>query len=765
MVCAQAENGTYIHDFWNARKLEKSDPEQAAGLYQQSMRGAADAGNADYALSAGQSAVEMIFRRGRIAEAGRIARTTLESADAANPTFMDRLQLRRAVLLGYVSKGMEIEGRPGEAMKVNRALAETLRGERVPVTGDGRPLTVDEVSTLKPELRNFGWRLINEDANLLDRCGRSVEAKAMLDHAAAIILASWPDGLPADGLYQFKVLAARAQITRFLGWHEEAITMQRRLVDQEAGNSGVKGSWLTLQINLLRNRSQWEGPSDEILAQARTIGERLKKSGEDRGTDRLMAKMEYDLKHSRESIEVMRRDIAKGAGLGDTLDALYAERDSLAAQAGLGEKDLDAGFVRLLSEMRATGSKCGEPTIYREYGAYLLDQQRPVEAAGMIAEALRLTHGFGWFLHEPALLRLLFDAKWACGDSTGAAGVVESLEQWLARHPDAPADRRLIAALTVASAQSLLGRSEAARVALARARELGAGLPEFKRRLLSPETEDLILVKPAAPPALGDKKLVAPMVQPMEVSSMAVPGHSARTRFTVFNPNAARLTGHWVVRGPAAQVGNDKMSVTFKAGADEGIVRLQSLLGASEAAELTVEFDPRPDVKTARARVVWEGTGIPAGREGAWDVTWDPSATGCVVLDASALQASPFRYVTLFHQLSIPGGGDGAMPFRLRSPQPLRLEYYDPATRQLLAVDANGNGDFTEIGDLYVRMSSGASGAMVPVPRDGNASTVEVLLFATNGSAVPFAGADGIVIEAEVFLNGAWTKQAENVLR
>ena len=169
-------------------------------------------------------------------------------------------------------------------------------------------------------------------------------------------------------------------------------------------------------------------------------------------------------------------------------------------------------------------------------------------------------------------------------------------------------------------------------------------------------------------------------------------------------------------------------------------------------------------VETAQVRVAWQNTGQTAGPAATWDVRWDPAATGSMVLDASSLEANPFRYVSLFHELAVPAGEDLGIPFRLRSPVPLRIEYYDSSSQHLLAIDANGNGDFTEPGDLHVRGPSGVAAAIVPVtPAAGNL-TVEVHVFTVDGQALP-SEPSSLLLVAEVYRDGAWVKEAEDILK
>ena len=175
-------------------------------------------------------------------------------------------------------------------------------------------------------------------------------------------------------------------------------------------------------------------------------------------------------------------------------------------------------------------------------------------------------------------------------------------------------------------------------------------------------------------------------------------------------------------------------------------------------------MDAAAGTAASEVRIAWRNAGKPAGEASLWDVSWDPAATGSVVLDASSLEAGPFRSVALFHELAVPAGESEGIAFRLRSPLPLRVEYYDSRSKELVAIDANGNGDFTEPGDLHVRGPSGVTAAILPVRPGKGGLTVEVHLFAADGHPLP-PGFPPLVLKTEVHRGGKWIMEAENTLR
>jgi hypothetical protein len=79
-------------------------------------------------------------------------------------------------------------------------------------------------------------------------------------------------------------------------------------------------------------------------------------------------------------------------------------------------------------------------------------------------------------------------------------------------------------------------------------------------------------------------------------------------------------------------------------------------------------------------------------------------------------------------------------------------------------VDANGNGDLSEEGDLHVVDASGVAAAWISTPPRGNRMRVELRLFSPAGAPLGLPP-PALLISAEVHQNGAWVLAADDVLR
>jgi len=766
--------GDHREEFREARKIEKSNPDGCVAGMTRCFRMAAEAGDHEYTIVGGLNACGILYRQNKKLEAGNLAREVIITLESIQPTSDLDVTMRRIQLFNFIESALLAEGKIGAALQSNRASAETIRGNKVRPDADGRPLALADIFKMEPIESGYGMGVIERHTRLLEMVGKSNEARQLLDDVAIWLGDNWQDRLSGTPkFYASKLLATRAQLLDFLGYKEEAIREQEKLLvamnsgDGEEGKINYTQSRLTLRINLLRNRSQWSGPTEEIMKEAREVAAVLRREPLDNNVDRQLANMEFDFKQSREPLDMLEENARKNRGLGDEFDATFADRDNLFARAKLGDPGLDPEFFALLKTVRSRGHKNSEPSLYREYGGYLVNQERAADAIPMFIEALRLTRTFGLDLHVPPLLGHLIGARLATGDSAGTRAALDELDEWIRTHRDAPAARRADAEVIRASTLFGLGDAAAARTAFNRAKEIGKDLPDYQKKDFNPEAERLLLAKVSSPPASGEPTVATakPLrVQPVELVSVAPPGQEGRTRFAVFNPTGSSLRGNFIITGPGAEVDATGKSARFDAGKIASTVKVARTLKAGEESTLIVSMASARSRQDSGVNVAWQNDGQAAGPESTWQVTWSESAKGSILLDAASIEANPFRSIALYHELSVPLGEATGIPFRLRSPVPLRFEYLDSNTGEIIAVDANGNGDFTEAGDIYIATTNGASSAVYPVIPGKNVLTAEIRIFAPDGLPLLTAGGTR-VLEAEVFRGGSWVKEAEDTLR
>lgn len=77
------------------------------------------------------------------------------------------------------------------------------------------------------------------------------------------------------------------------------------------------------------------------------------------------------------------------------------------------------------------------------------------------------------------------------------------------------------------------------------------------------------------------------------------------------------------------------------------------------------------------------------------------------MINASLADDNPFYAISLFHDIYFRDVGKTLANFRVQTSEPCRIEIIDAFSHQLLAIDANGDGDFEDIGDALYADSNG----------------------------------------------------------
>lgn len=134
----------------------------------------------------------------------------------------------------------------------------------------------------------------------------------------------------------------------------------------------------------------------------------------------------------------------------------------------------------------------------------------------------------------------------------------------------------------------------------------------------------------------------------------------------------------------------------------------------------------------------------------------------------NASLATENSYLPILVQPEVPFSGDEEVrsptAFRVVARIPLRVEYRDAGTHGLLALDANGNGDFTDAGDFYPpdAATRGFPRAAIVRPPEGP-SFLPVELRITGGvSGDRIAPPEGITLRAEIWNGEEWIPAIQN---
>lgn len=750
---------SFIESWFEGKKLlAAGDRVESTEMFRECFEGAVEEGNANYAWPAADRTASGYYASGRPAEAGEFARRAIvELSKLPQPDRFQRL-LVRAALMNMVERGHQDQGRIGEAWRATRLAAAALRGEDPALIQDAPALRLEEIDALPANLHGMAYRIIERHAEFLDLTGRSDEALAVLAPASAHVRDHWADLTPKSYLYAAKIRSSHINLLDFLGYKPEAIQQLENFLEEMAAVPSLRGYRANQRLNLLRHISQWEGPSEEILRQVREAAAIHKKDRPQfaNATDQFVARMEMDLHRSQEALRKLEEALSDSRQHARAFDSFYQERDHVSAKMLLGEVVPDSVFAAQIEEARRQGNKRAEPTLYTIYATHLVHQGRATEALPLYREALRLVRSFGRPMHQFGILCGILNAGVESGDKRSIEEGLAELEAVMASAEDRPDYQLARIALSRASALIALGRPDEAKAVLEAARKETKLLPDWLVRTLRPDVTKHLFAQ--APPQIAPavEKVALPIkLQPVEVLSMAAPFTPSQTRVTVGNPSDSWAAGSLVATGPGAAFKDGHLFLD--AALPVATAKLPLEIPAGHEFLVPCGAAAAADGTKLRANFRWSD---PATDESSWEIGWSADASGKVVLDASLLGTNPFRSITLYHQVALPKGHQEAF-CRLVAPQPMRLEYYDAESSRLLAIDANGNGDFTEVGD-FLRPGPG----QVDAVRFGEAvgALLEVNIFGLEEDGLDLA--DGpVILRTEVWRDKQWTLEAESVLQ
>lgn len=603
----------------------------------------------------------------------------------------------QAQMSGLAVKHLIHEGRLSLASQRQAEAWESIRrGVREETARDWQPGPVLPPG-ISVDLLNILLRTARYEGELLSLAGRNVEAVARMRALEADLTRS---GMPR-GLYGGQLLGFLVGEQKFLGFRTEALALQDRLIAQAGPDSFARHNAL---FNRAYWRSQWEGPLPELLQEAKAAStaaaEVNNNASNTKSRRRLLAKMAFAYQEAGFEIGDLAALVKEAEAAGDEMEALYTRRDLAVIQRQTRDfAPAEANLLTALSAARAVGRKRAEPNLYQEYAILLSETGRPREAIRMARESIRLTKSFQWTQHLPGLLHVLANAQQAAGDGPGLRATLAELEALLASG-NLEAYRALDASVAIALCQHALARPQEGTATLQRALTAARqqGVPAWQIDLAEKfPFGDLTPAKAAPGPPLAD-------LQPLKIHSTVLPDETARVRFTLSNPSASAATGTLILEGghltadwqDAAGVGR----ITWAHLGGERVLRRPVTLAAGEEFLLIAEAAAGLQ---GTVSVRWEAAGGAVQQSG-WTLTSSGTdGTGLAVSNASLAGRNPFYALRLHHALHR-RGGDPTAPVDLRvvASRPVRIELLHPDTGELLAVDANGDGQLDGPGDVLL---------------------------------------------------------------
>ena len=782
LMIALPAHADAIKDYYAGKSAAKAGKRREAyDCYARSAASASAENLPRYCFHSGYSAAYAAHKLGLQGECRKHAELALKAA-AGHPkaswASSARSKSNQIELMGLVERSFGVEGKLGAGWQANhrvRSMLQELCGHAVDLT---KPDPAGMVN-LDRVPRALAWRMIEREAEYLHFVGRTTEAVALLE---AVLEPARRDSRSGDRFlqtYAIKIIGSLGRIKSFTGYKAEALVYGNEEASCfEDGGPRLRSHFRNARMNLLAIRSEVHGVTDRELAEAKSILRESKKSGDlsAGGFERLMARITVSRESDEERLERIRRAIAANEDVGSVIESFYARRNELFERSRLNEPGLDPEFYRFLDEARKKGNKKAEPRLYRRYGDWLSSQGRRGEAITVYQTGLRMTEQFQWYPQVPQYYAKLGAVFMADGQMAVAGSMWERMNQYIAAHPDIPGDAILRAWSIQLSSLLRHGMNAESGELADRARAL-TGRGTIASRLLSPFSAEMMKLAIAGHErrkpdsgrgdiGLGKRQV---LLQPLSVASVALPGSSAMAGFYLVNSGSKRRTGTLSVEGPglslADAAGDGAPAFTCDFGRPSARVEVSLELASGTLLELPLSA-PSCTVQDAPTRVALEWSDGRSQKSSAlWMVSWGTGSTHAVVLDAARLESNPYVGTPVMHHVAFPVSGRGPVPFRLRSPRALHIEYRNPVNGVLIAVDRNGNGDFTEAGDFFTPALETA-GEQVFTPllheiADKGVGSVEVWLYPeVRGGSV-----DDLELAVEIHIDGEWRDYARDLLQ
>jgi hypothetical protein len=353
-----------------------------------------------------------------------------------------------------------------------------------------------------------------------------------------------------------------------------------------------------------------------------------------------------------------------------------------------------------LSLFRAMGRKEKEPDLYDLRARYLGRIGRYTEAIQAWNDAFALCETFK--LHHRSLHMLigLADLQLRAGDRAGLRHTWSRIDRFTGTHANLPKPTQLRLHLARLDFQKSRGANEEMRRAFATAQRFvrESKLTAFQARELNRYKLD---APPVRPPTFASP---APAVdlQPILATTRVAAGELAHARFVLANPTS--LVAEGILRLDAGNLQGqwDQTEQGFKIILRPGVRAASSTslplsLTPNTAAILYMEAVPDSSTGTNVVSLSWSGGGTVRGD---WHFGAVPDSREVALVNASLAEENPFYSVAFYHELYYRGTNQILQNVKVSANQLCRVELVDTLSARLLAIDANGDGDFEDAGDV-----------------------------------------------------------------
>jgi tetratricopeptide (TPR) repeat protein len=191
-------------------------------------------------------------------------------------------------------------------------------------------------------------------------------------------------------------------------------------------------------------------------------------------------------------------------------------------------------------------------------------------------------------------------------------------------------------------------------------------------------------------------------LQPILVKTRVRTNEIARAYFTLSNPSSETATGTIQLRSDTFRFAcqTNEHGLLLKLIPDVAGDNGQQEIEVPPGQEILLSVECDPDVRLTNYIVTLR----PEGRNqkpAQWDFGFGDDARSLAVVNASLAEDNPFYSLSFFHDVYFRGETEILTNLRVQASEPCRVEIVDALSRLLLAIDANGDGDFEDAGDAF----------------------------------------------------------------
>lgn len=411
-------------------------------------------------------------------------------------------------------------------------------------------------------------------------------------------------------------------------------------------------------------------------------------------------------------------------------------------------------FEKVLEAYRQLGYKNREPFVYAVYADYLKLKGDAVKALQVTDLELQMMKSYGWTCRIPMTMIRKANLYLMIGDIESAEALWREILAYVKDHPEIP--------------EYLKQRIEHARTAF---------INEKDRILKNRQSKALVEWKAGSLEAASDADVSAEtklaglqihtpsiLMQPLEIRSEVAVGEVAGGRVTLSNISELPITGVVQVDGrhtPVMIETWDAPSGVMKVIVGDGTQTKQSQEMTLQPEEQVVVYLEAQAVSNqfTEIDVQWLDPSLANPLKHLWKYRSSDILKNIAVVNTNIDIKNAFMPVIMYQEVFYRERESIYQNYRFRTTSSGRIEIIDDVSRELIAVDANGDGDFEDVGDILNVDQDRDGYPDIPLDKDNNLAAIEVLFYEDQLSS------DDVELVMEMRIDGQWQEEAINIIR